>query len=60
MSEYNQAEDIKILMEKVKEKNYFFSLKSEVNKVIIGQEYMIDRLLIGLLGNGHVLLEGVP
>jgi MoxR-like ATPase len=48
-------------MEKVKEKNYFFSLlKSEVNKVIIGQEYMIDRLLIGLLGNGHVLLEGVP
>lgn len=61
MSEYNQAEDIKILMEKVKEKNYFFSLlKSEVNKVIIGQEYMINRLLIGLLGNGHVLLEGVP
>ncbi|MEW7400590.1 MoxR family ATPase [Elizabethkingia anophelis] len=61
MSEYNQAEDIKILMEKVKEKNYFFSLlKSEINKVIIGQEYMIDRLLIGLLGNGHVLLEGVP
>lgn len=60
MSEYNQAEDIKILMEKVKEKNYFFSLlKSEINKVIIGQEYMIDRLLIGLLGNGHVLLEGV-
>ena len=59
MSEYNQAEDIKILMEKVKEKNYFFSLlKSEINKVIIGQEYMIDRLLIGLLGNGHVLLEG--
>ena len=61
MSEYNQAEDIKILMEKVKEKNYFFSLlKSEINKVIIGQEYMVDRLLIGLLGNGHVLLEGVP
>ncbi|HFK5510120.1 TPA: AAA family ATPase [Elizabethkingia anophelis] len=61
MSEYNQAEDIKILMEKVKEKNYFFSLlKSEINKVIIGQKYMIDRLLIGLLGNGHVLLEGVP
>ncbi|MCL1675581.1 AAA family ATPase [Elizabethkingia meningoseptica] len=61
MSEYNQAEDIKILMEKVKEKNYFFSLlKSEINKIIIGQEYMIDRLLIGLLGNGHVLLEGVP
>jgi MoxR-like ATPase len=35
-------------------------LRQEINKVIIGQEYMIDRLLIGLLGNGHVLLEGVP
>ncbi|NAW50216.1 AAA domain-containing protein [Elizabethkingia argentiflava] len=61
MLEYNQAEDVKVLMERVKEKNYFFSLlKSEINKVIIGQEYMIERLLIGLLGNGHVLLEGVP
>lgn len=61
MVEYKQAEDIKILMDEVKEKNYFFSLlKTEINKVIIGQEYMIDRLLVGLLGNGHVLLEGVP
>lgn len=61
MTEFNQSEDLKQLMEKVKGKNYFFSLlKSEINKVIIGQEYMIDRLLIGLLGNGHVLLEGVP
>lgn len=33
---------------------------SEVNKVIVGQRYMVDRLLIGLLSNGHVLLEGVP
>ncbi|MCG2793529.1 AAA family ATPase [Chryseobacterium sp. SC28] len=61
MSELNQAEDIKQLTEKVKEQNYFFSiLKQEINRAIIGQEYMIDRLLIGLLGNGHVLLEGVP
>ena len=61
MSELNQAEDIKQLTEKVREQNYFFSiLKQEINRVIIGQEYMIDRLLIGLLGNGHVLLEGVP
>lgn len=61
MSELNQSEDIKQLMEKVKEQNYFFSLlKQEINRVIIGQEYMVDRLLIGLLGNGHVLLEGVP
>ncbi len=61
MSELHQAEDIKQLTEKVREQNYFFSLlKQEINKAIIGQEYMIDRLLIGLLGNGHVLLEGVP
>lgn len=61
MSDSYQAEDIRQLTEKVKEKNYLFSLlRQEINKVIIGQEYMIDRLLVGLLGNGHVLLEGVP
>ncbi len=61
MSELNQAEDIRQLTEKVREQNYFFTLlKQEINKAIIGQEYMVDRLLIGLLGNGHVLLEGVP
>ncbi len=61
MSETYQAEDIRQLTERVKEQNYFFSLlKQEINKVIIGQEYMVDRLLVGLLGNGHVLLEGVP
>src|SRR5690606_32449275 len=61
MSEQYQAEDIRILTEKVREQNYFFTLlKQEINKAIIGQEYMVDRLLIGLLGNGHVLLEGVP
>ena len=61
MQELNQAEDIKQLTEKVKEQNVYFSLlKKEINRAIIGQEYMVDRLLIGLLGNGHVLLEGVP
>jgi MoxR-like ATPase len=35
-------------------------LKREISKVIVGQEYLIDRLLIGLLCNGHVLVEGVP
>lgn len=61
MSELHQAEDIKQLTEKVREQNYFFSLlKQEINKAIIGQQYMVDRLLVGLLGNGHVLLEGVP
>lgn len=61
MAELHQAEDIRQLTEKVREQNYFFSLlKQEINKAIVGQEYMIDRLLVGLLGNGHVLLEGVP
>ncbi|MEM9226991.1 MAG: MoxR family ATPase [Verrucomicrobiota bacterium] len=36
------------------------SLRAEIGKVIIGQEYLVERLLVGLLANGHVLLEGVP
>ena len=36
------------------------ALIDEVGKVIVGQKYMIERLVIGLLANGHVLLEGVP
>lgn len=57
----NQAEDIRQLAEKIQSQNYYFSLlKQEVNKAIIGQQYMVERLLIGLLGNGHILLEGVP
>ncbi|HNS00293.1 MAG TPA: MoxR family ATPase [Planctomycetota bacterium] len=36
------------------------SLKQEVAKVIVGQDYMVDRILVGLLTNGHILLEGVP
>jgi MoxR-like ATPase len=43
-----------------KEREQVAALKSEVNKVIIGQDYMIDRILIGLLAGGHILLEGVP
>src|SRR5829696_10134798 len=35
-------------------------LRTEIGKVIVGQEYLLDRLLVGLLANGHVLLEGVP
>lgn len=61
MTELNQAEEIKNLTQKIQAENYYFQLlKKEINKVIIGQEYMIDRLLIALLGNGHILLEGVP
>ncbi len=36
------------------------ALRKEIGRVIVGQEYLIDRLLVGLLANGHVLLEGVP
>ena len=35
-------------------------LQAELGRVVVGQKYLVDRLLIGLLGNGHVLLEGVP
>ena len=43
-----------------KESSFIDLLTMEINKVIIGQKEMIDRLLIGLLGKGHILLEGVP
>ncbi len=53
--------DIKLLNEKIQRESAFVDiLQMEVGKVIIGQKYMIERLLIGLLSNGHVLLEGVP
>ncbi len=61
MSELKQAPDLQLLTQKLSASNRHFSLlKQEINKAIVGQSYMIDRLLIGLLGSGHVLLEGVP
>jgi MoxR-like ATPase len=55
------AEEIRQLNEKISYTGKFIdTLRNEVNKVIIGQNHMLDRLLIGLLSNGHVLLEGVP
>ena len=36
------------------------AIRSEIGKVIVGQTYLVERLVIGLLANGHVLLEGVP
>src|SRR5215213_5403335 len=55
------AEDIRQLNDRVSYSGRFLeTLRNEVGKVIIGQTYMMDRLLIGLLGNGHILLEGVP
>src|SRR5215213_7154210 len=55
------AEDIRQLNDRVSYSGRFLeTLRNEVGKVIIGQTYMMDRLLIGLLSNGHILLEGVP
>jgi MoxR-like ATPase len=55
------AEDIRLLNDKIQSASGFADLlRQEVGKVIIGQSYMFERLLIGLLSNGHVLLEGVP
>src|SRR5438093_8925628 len=53
--------DIKVIHERVKLESAFVeSLKREVQKVIVGQDYMIERILIGILCQGHILLEGVP
>ena len=53
--------DIKTINEMIQRESAFVELlTSEVGKVIVGQKNMVDRLLIGLLCNGHVLLEGVP
>lgn len=53
--------DIKELNERIQQESAFVDiLTMEMNKVIVGQKNMVDRLLIGLLANGHILLEGVP
>jgi len=53
--------DIVALNEKIKNESAFIDLlMNEISKVIVGQKAMVERLVIGLLGNGHVLLEGVP
>ncbi|HMT73856.1 MAG TPA: AAA family ATPase [Chitinophagaceae bacterium] len=58
---FKTAEDIRQLNEKISYAGLFTDkLRQEVGHVIIGQSHMLDRLLIGLLSNGHVLLEGVP
>lgn len=55
------AEDIRLLNEKINHSCGFITrINDELSKVIVGQETMVERLLIGLLSNGHILLEGVP
>jgi len=53
--------DIKAIGERIERESEFVgTLLSEIDKVIVGQRYMVERLLIGLLADGHVLIEGVP
>ncbi|TND08129.1 MAG: MoxR-like ATPase [Bacteroidetes bacterium] len=53
--------DIKELSERIHKESAFVDLINlEMEKTIVGQKYMVERLLIGLLSNGHILLEGVP
>tara|TARA_B100000902_G_C27303757_1_gene914263 strand:+ start:142 stop:1134 length:993 start_codon:yes stop_codon:yes gene_type:complete len=55
------TKDIELIDQKIsKESEFIDQLFGEINKKIIGQRHMIERLLIGLLGSGHILLEGVP
>src|SRR5438477_4491271 len=55
------AEDIRLLNERITHSASFIDkIHDELDKVIVGQNHMIERLLIGLLSNGHILLEGVP
>ncbi|MFK5878192.1 MAG: MoxR family ATPase [Flavobacteriaceae bacterium] len=61
IEENNASVDIRAINEKIEKESAFVDLLVlEMNKVIVGQKNMIERLLIGLLGNGHILLEGVP
>ncbi len=61
MEELNPTVDIRAINEKIEKESAFVDLLTlEMKKVIVGQKHMVERLLIGLLGNGHILLEGVP
>jgi MoxR-like ATPase len=54
-------DDIKRVHEEIERESLFVqAITSEVGKVIVGQKYLVDRLMVGLLANGHVLIEGVP
>jgi MoxR-like ATPase len=61
MAEQQMNVDVRAINEKIERESAFIDILTlEMNKVIIGQKEMVERLLIGLLGNGHILLEGVP
>jgi MoxR-like ATPase len=54
-------QEVTAIADRVKDASGFvYRLREEIGKVVVGQRYVVDRLLVGLLANGHVLLEGVP
>src|SRR6202012_4086828 len=59
--EISSSVDIRELNERIHQQSAFIELMNmELNKAVVGQKTMVERLMIGLLANGHVLLEGVP
>lgn len=61
MEDISTSIDIGALNEKIEKESAFVDILTlEMNKVIVGQKHMVERLMIGLLGRGHILLEGVP
>ena len=59
--EISSSVDIRELNERIHQQSAFIELLNmELNKAVVGQKHMVERLMIGLLANGHVLLEGVP
>ena len=59
--EISSSVDIRELNERIHQQSAFIDLLTmELNKAVVGQKHMVERLMIGLLANGHVLLEGVP
>ena len=56
-----ETTDIKALNERIQKESAFVDMiNMEMGKVIVGQKHMVESLLVGLLSNGHILLEGVP
>ncbi|MEO0051932.1 MAG: AAA family ATPase, partial [candidate division WOR-3 bacterium] len=54
-------DDIRRIHEEIERESLFVqTLTAEIGKVIVGQKYLVERLLVGLLANGHILIEGVP
>jgi MoxR-like ATPase len=59
--EQSMDRDVQSIAAQVQEASGFvYGLREEIGKVVVGQRYVVDRLLVGLLANGHILLEGVP